>query len=135
MPSQEIARQNWTHELDMFSQEHDGWIVSVRVVDGEGREQTEVRTLPLHGVSVDDPQQTRVAITVGHNGQDHFTHEISKPVRIVVERLDARALGADEAVREHVLGVAPDAEHPVPVAELELEPAGGLAERAGGVGG
>src|SRR5947208_3804263 len=95
MPSQEIARQNWTHELDMFSQEHDGWIVSVRVVDGEGREQTEVRTLPLHGVSVDDPQQTRVAITVGHNGQDHFTHEISKPVRIVVERTET---GADRGL-------------------------------------
>src|SRR5438132_11367391 len=95
MPSQEIARQDWTRELDMFSREHDGWIVSVRVVDREGREQTEVRTLPLHGVSVDDPQKAHVAISVGRNGQDQFTHEISQPVRIVVERTEA---GADRGL-------------------------------------
>ena len=95
MPSEEIARQDWTRELDMFSREHDGWIVSVHVVDPAGREQTEVRTLPLHGVSIDDPRKTRVAITVGHGGNNHFTHEISEPVRILVERTDA---GADRGL-------------------------------------
>jgi hypothetical protein len=91
MASQEIARQDWTRELDMFSREHEGWIVSVHVIDPNGREQTEVRTLPLHGVSVDDPQKTKVAITVGHSGHAHFTHQISEPVRILVERTDAGA--------------------------------------------
>ena len=95
MPKQEIARQDWTRELDIFSQEHDGWIVSVRVVDPNGREQTEVRTLPLHGVSVDDPRKTRVAITVGRAGNGHVTHEISQPVRILVERTET---GADRGL-------------------------------------
>jgi hypothetical protein len=98
MLSQEIARQDWIRELDMFSQEHDGWIVSVRVVDPNGREQTEVRTLPLHGVSVGDSQKTRVAITVGREGHDHFTHEVAQPVRIALEWTDT---GADRGLSIH----------------------------------
>ena len=55
-------------------------------------------------------------------------------VGIVVQRLEADALRAQEALREHVVGIAADLHHLVPV-EGHLETAGGLAERAGPVGG
>jgi hypothetical protein len=50
-------------------------------------------------------------------------------VGVLVERPQARALGADEALREDVGVVAADRLDRVPV-EAQLEPAGGLTERA-----
>ena len=58
----------------------------------------------------------------------------SHPVGIVVELLERVALGADEAVAEHVLLVAPDRGDAVAI-ERQLEPAGGLAQRARAKGG
>ncbi len=66
-------------------------------------------------------------------------HRAAQPVRVLVELAQGRALGADEAVAEHVGPVAADAAHPLdPVGvagDGDLQPAAGLAERAGPEGG
>jgi uncharacterized protein DUF5335 len=92
MTSREIPVDDWTDELDAFSKEHEGWMVSVRITDPDGRARTEVDTLPLQGVSVDDPDKRRVAIIVGDKSDAHLTHEIPGPVRI---RVDQSESGAD----------------------------------------
>ncbi len=61
-------------------------------------------------------------------------HRRAQAVRVLVQRLDRDALGAQEAVREDVVGVAADLDELVAL-EGQLEPAGRLAERAGAEGG
>ena len=56
----------------------------------------------------------------------------AEPVGVLVELLERRALGADEAVAEHVVAVPPDALDGV-VAHRDFEAAPGLAQRAGAV--
>ena len=60
-------------------------------------------------------------------------HRRAQAVRVLVQRLDGDALGAQEAVGEDVVGVAADLDELVAL-EGQLEPAGGLAERAGAEG-
>ena len=55
-----------------------------------------------------------------------------EPVRVLVELLERRALGADEPMAEHIVPVAPDPLDRVPL-QRDLQPAGRLAERAGPV--
>ena len=56
----------------------------------------------------------------------------AQPVGIVLELGERSALRAEEAVGEHVVAVAAD-EHELVALEVELEPAGRLAQRAGPV--
>ena len=58
----------------------------------------------------------------------------AQAVRVVVDRAQRPALGADEPVREDVVGVAGDARDAVLV-ERDGQAAGGLAQRAGDVRG
>ena len=53
-----------------------------------------------------------------------------EPVGIVLELGERSPLRAEEAVREHVVGVATD-QHELVALEVELEAAGGLAQRTG----
>src|SRR3954449_9408120 len=58
----------------------------------------------------------------------------TQAVRVLVQRGHAAALRADEALREHILGVAANAGYAAVLATLKLEPAGRLAKGASGVG-
>ncbi len=58
----------------------------------------------------------------------------AQPVGVMVELGDRGALGADEALAEDVVRVAADLHDPVAL-QRQLEPAGGLAERARADGG
>ena len=55
----------------------------------------------------------------------------TQPVGILVQLLEGRALGTDVAAAERVLPVTPDAADGAVVADLDLEAAGRLTERAG----
>ena len=63
------------------------------------------------------------------------TSGVRKPVGVVVELLERRALRADEPVAEDVGPIAPDPDRPPWSSDGDLEPAAGLAQRAGAVGG
>src|SRR5205823_14992566 len=90
-------------------------------------------------VCLDDRQQPPLDLREGlvPGGLDELAvapHQRSaQAVGIVLEALAAAALGADEAVREDVVRVAADLPHLAVAGNLELEPAGRFAERAGRV--
>jgi hypothetical protein len=93
--TRDIPRDQWREELDTFSRQHEGWIVSVEITDPDGQCRTEARDLPLQGVSTDSPRSDGVAIIVGQSPDDHVTHEVSQPVAIAIDETDA---GAERAL-------------------------------------
>src|SRR5439155_27334473 len=62
-------------------------------------------------------------------------HRCPQPVRVVVELLEGRALGAEVAAAPHVVAVTPDADDLVGGRQPDLEPAARLAQRADSQGG
>jgi len=101
MTMREIPNDRWTEDLDAFSREHAGLIVRLLITGGDSRSRTEVRNLPLQGVSVDSTRGASIGIMIGRKPGDHVTHEISNAQTVEIERSDkgaARALrvrGAD----------------------------------------
>jgi hypothetical protein len=91
--TRDIPKDKWREELDRFSREHKGQVVSVDVTGRGGQpERTEARELPLVGVSLDAPQTDRIAVLVGDKADDHVTHEVSGAVRI---RMDGEGAGGE----------------------------------------
>ena len=64
MSTKEIPREKWTEFFDGFSQRHEGWLVNVQVL-GDSGAQTEVRELPLTGISADRDAARTISILVG----------------------------------------------------------------------
>ena len=62
-------------------------------------------------------------------------HRRPQPVRVLVEVLEGRALGAEVAAAPHVVAVTPDADDLVGGRQPDLEPAARLAQRADSQGG
>jgi Family of unknown function (DUF5335) len=75
MTARHIAPDSWATELDSFSRQHEGWLVSIRTRTPDGRIEVEAKDLPLQGVSPASPRTNDIAITVG-DLNDHFTHEV-----------------------------------------------------------
>ena len=107
-----------------------GQVVGVRVAEVDGH-----RVLPVLG-----DQRREPAVDLLERLVPARLHQLAvaadqrrgQPVRILVELLDPVRLRADEAVAEHVVHVAADRDH-LPSLGLDLEAAGGFAERAGPV--
>jgi len=96
MTMREIPRDRWIEDLDHFSREHTGRIVRLLVTGGDGGSRTEVRNLPLQGISVDSTRGSSVGIMIGRQPGDHVTHEIPNARTIEIERSET---GAARAVR------------------------------------
>jgi hypothetical protein len=96
MRTVEIAREAWTTTLDEFSTAHQGWLVSLDVLDVTIGAQSEVDDLPLLGVSVGGPHESAVTIAAGRSWTEHVTHTIHSPTRVQLERRDD---GADVALQ------------------------------------
>ena len=93
--TRKIPRDEWCTELDAFSRQHEGWIVSVEVSGSDGKRQTEAHDVPLIGVSCDAPATDRVDIMVGTHPQNHVTHVV-EPVDVALETTD---VGAERGLR------------------------------------
>src|SRR5258708_7726407 len=50
---QEIPRNQWVRFFDVFSKNHDGWLIEVVVAGRGNRSRVEARRLPLQGITVD----------------------------------------------------------------------------------
>lgn len=88
MVYQEIPREQWKDFCDEFSKQHEGWLVSVELVDETAEPNHEViaSELPLWGVTVDElPDQTEVHIIAGDQPR-HVTHVITDPAAIAFEQ-------------------------------------------------
>jgi len=90
----EIARDSWSEELDSFSRQHEGWIVSVETRNPDGSVAVEARDLPLQGVSCASPQASDVAVSVGDR-DSHLTHEVRDTTAL---RLELTPEGAERAL-------------------------------------
>jgi hypothetical protein len=90
-----IPRDEWRGELDSFSRQHEGWIVSVAVAAADGTVRTEARDLPLQGVSADSPANRRVDIMIGEHPKNHVTHVVD-PVDVAIDMTDE---GAERGLR------------------------------------
>lgn len=89
-----VRRDAWGAELDSFSRQHEGWIVSITTRSPRGDVAVAAHDVPLQGVSPASPRSNDIAITVG-GGRSHLTHEVRDPASLQVD------LTADEA--EHAL--------------------------------
>ena len=95
MKERVIQPSEWNSFLDTFSQQHEGWLVTVEEIpSGGGGPRVEARALPLHGL-FSNPHEQSISIAVGRTPEHHLTHTVSQPVRIVVVQSDS---GADEGL-------------------------------------
>src|SRR4051812_9845341 len=79
-----VDRHDWREELDRFSRQHDGWIVSVRTQPADGTVTVAAHDVSLRGVSRASPESDDIAITVGGEG-GQLTHEIRGAVAIHID--------------------------------------------------
>jgi hypothetical protein len=97
MRTVEIPREAWTTTLDEFSALHEGWLVSIDVLDSTVGAQPEVDNLPLLGLSADRADSGgAITISAGSSAAGHMTHTIHVPTRLLIER---REDGADVALQ------------------------------------
>jgi hypothetical protein len=97
MQTTEITPESWFQRLDEFTAMHEGWLVSVDVLDPEIGAQPEIENLPLLGVSPDriDHDPT-IVVSVARSATEHFTHVVRKVTHVYLERTDE---GADAALQ------------------------------------
>lgn len=94
----EIPREEWPKFLDSFSRQHEGWLVTLEVLDSEIGAQVEAEGKPLEGITAElkDNGEDFISITVGLTPAEHVTHNITKPTRVRVEQAEN---GADMALQ------------------------------------
>ena len=92
-----IERDLWAAELDSFSRQHEGWLVSVKRRASDGTIAIEAHDVPLQGVSPVSHELNDVAIRVGdaHSGLTHDIHDVTAMnVELTADRAE-RALIID----------------------------------------
>jgi uncharacterized protein DUF5335 len=85
-----FTRDSWPSELDRFSRQHEGWLVSLTTRTPDGKSSIEAHDLPLQGVSVASHTSDDVAVSLG-TAQSHLTHDIRGVVAVRVELTNDRA--------------------------------------------
>ena len=90
MQTIEIPRDQWPKEVTSFGERHRRSLVSVDVLGAEVGAQPEVRSMPLEGISAEPVNKTGglVSIFVERSLNEHLTHLIQQPTRILIERTD-----------------------------------------------
>lgn len=97
MRTVEIPREAWTQTLNEFTVIHEGWLVSVDVLDPALGAQPEINDLPLLGVSAERVDRDgTITISAACSATEHITHTIHSAIRVHIER---REDGADLALQ------------------------------------
>lgn len=79
----EIPRGEWLSFLDGFSRQHEGWLVTLEVPEGQGRSEVEAENLKLEGITPEHSEGLdRISIALGQAPHDHLTHFVSDPIRV-----------------------------------------------------
>jgi hypothetical protein len=96
MVTREIPRNEWTQFFDAFSRRHDGWLVTVEILDPKLGAQIEAEDRPLRGIAADrGGNDEDIEILMGRGTDDPLTHIVSHPTRVQVEET---AEGAEAAI-------------------------------------
>lgn len=94
--TREIPRAEWQAFFDGFSQQHEGWLVTLEVLDRAMGAQIAAENLPLQGITADLTENENVImINVGETIADHTAHAVTNPTRV---QLKSDAQGAHEAL-------------------------------------
>lgn len=85
---------DWMQELNRFTTEHEGWLMSLEILGPYLGAQPEIDNLPLLGVSADRVNHDgTIAISVAQSA-DHFTHIVHDVSRIFMEQTPDDATAA-----------------------------------------
>ncbi len=96
MPTREIPRDEWVTFFNGFSQQHQGWLVTVEVFHPDLGAQVEAQELALRGITADLEQAgDDITIDIGSTPLEHVTHTIANPTHLWLKQT---AAGADEAL-------------------------------------
>ena len=97
MKTKEIPRNEWQEFFDIFSRQHEGWLVTLEILGSEIGAQVAERGLAFEGIvdEGDEVQGHEILIMFGTRPDDHITHSISTPTTVSLEQTDE---GADAAL-------------------------------------
>jgi hypothetical protein len=96
MHTVDVSREDWPRFLREFSSIHDGWLVSLEVMDADLGVQPQLRSVPLRGVVAETTSREPSIIIAGGRAEDgHITHTVHEPTHVRVERTPE---GADVAL-------------------------------------
>ena len=96
MPTFQIPRSEWPRQLNEFTAIHEGWLLSLEVLDPEIGAQPEFENLPLLGISADRASDLgAISVTVSRPSGEHFTHLMNGVERIWIDQTED---GADAAL-------------------------------------
>jgi hypothetical protein len=84
MPTREIPRQEWISFFDRFSDTHRGWPVTLEMMADDLGDQTEIRDLPLEGISAElrATGAAEIQIVAGNQPDRHINDTIVNPSRV-----------------------------------------------------
>lgn len=86
MTTREIQREDWTDFFDGFSRRHEGWLVTVELLDPKLGDQIEVENQALRGIVAErrrDPEV--IEIFTENREKQSNTHVVEKPARVWIE--------------------------------------------------
>jgi len=90
-----IPRADWRATLDEFSTAHQGWRVSLELLEPDIGAQPEIDDLPLRGVTAETGGRDDAITIAAGSKAEQITHTIHTPTRVQLEKNDA---GADMAL-------------------------------------
>ena len=97
MQTRQIPKTEWPSFLENFSRRHEGWLVTLEILNPEISAQVEATGLVLEGLTGerDEARGDTITIMAGNTPDDHLTHSIIHPTEVSLERTDG---GADAAL-------------------------------------
>jgi Family of unknown function (DUF5335) len=97
MVTREIPKDEWMEFFDGFSRRHDGWLVTVEVLDKRLGAQIEVEERPLKGIAAGRGERgtSGIEIMTGSGPADSLTRIIEHPTRVQIEETPE---GAEAAI-------------------------------------
>lgn len=90
-----VPHAEWFSFFREFSQRHEDWLVTVRVMSPDFGSQIEARDLPLEGIVASPLGKGPISIHVGRARERHIEHEVTNPRQVWVELAED---GTEEAL-------------------------------------
>jgi hypothetical protein len=86
----EVAPSEWGSFLENFSRQHQNWLVTIEVATPKGR-LVVVAQRRLKGMSLESAAKKRAYIEVSDKPDEHITHAVNAPTRLIFKRTQAGA--------------------------------------------
>ena len=93
--TREIKREEWTDFFEEFSRRHEGWLVTIELLDPKLGDQIEVENQALRGIVAERRDPEVIEIFTENREKQSTTHVVEKPARVWIEE---SAEGAEAAL-------------------------------------